>query len=469
MSTLGLFYVFSFFRVLYWLGLFQTKEYRIDRVFAHLAQESLRSFWYFFPSFEKLQSNQWKRPRMTLKVCVLFCIWTALHYVFFSIITPHIFLLPIIVFFIPISLFISLLPLLWIQWSFVEILLLLARKKIGNTHIIGITGSYGKTSTKQLLAHVLSKKYSVFTTPHSYNTAFSIAREVIRSFHSQQIAILEYAAYTTGEIARIASYLKPSTVIVTAFAPQHLGLFGSREAIIHAKRELVLNIKTNGVVYRNEDSEDTAKIVSGAEHIQTYSANEFPFDWAQNQDGYLDLSYHHHIFHTKILGSQYLSQLAVVWKIAQRQQITEQEFLKQLESFRPTQYWPSRKINARGATIIDAGRTSNPTGFSASIQLASFLDTPKKCLVFGGIVDMGNEHKSIHARLGEEASKIFDEVWYCGEVGREIFTVAYRMQNPSLKLISNSAEIREAFKKADKSTGILIEGFLPKIYESYLQ
>lgn len=106
--------------------------------------------------------------------------------------------------------------------------------------VIGITGSYGKTSTKQLLEHVLKTKYKVFATGQSHNTLFSVASDIIRYLSDEQThAIIEYGAYKRGEIKRLTELIKPQIAVITGISKQHYGLFGSYENLKMAKFELI--------------------------------------------------------------------------------------------------------------------------------------------------------------------------------------------------------------------------------------
>src|SRR3990167_10670397 len=134
-----------------------------------------------------------------------------------------------------------------------------AKKKIDrleNLKVVAITGSFGKTSTKDILYALLWKKYRVVKTPTSFNTKLGVSQTILEDIkENTQIFIAEAGAYKKGEIAEIAKLLNPSIGIITAVAPQHLGKFGSLENIAKAKFELVENLAKNGVAILNNESE----------------------------------------------------------------------------------------------------------------------------------------------------------------------------------------------------------------------
>ena len=123
--------------------------------------------------------------------------------------------------------------------------------------IIGITGSYGKTTTKSFLRDIMSVRYQTYATPKSYNTLMGISlainRDLVDDYRTEYF-ISEMGAYVEGEIARICQLTPPDIAIVTEIGPQHLERFGSLENIKRAKYELVSHLPADGVAAFNWDN-----------------------------------------------------------------------------------------------------------------------------------------------------------------------------------------------------------------------
>lgn len=142
---------------------------------------------------------------------------------------------------------------------------------------IGITGSYGKSSTKEFLANILSGNSKTLKTPKNINTEIGVAKLILQQLNSQyKYFVAEMGAYKKGEISVLARMCKPQIGIITAIAPQHLALFGSIEAIKRAKSELVHNLKTNGIAilnYDNNHCREIAKTLPTNITVHYYSTN----------------------------------------------------------------------------------------------------------------------------------------------------------------------------------------------------
>ena len=121
--------------------------------------------------------------------------------------------------------------------------------------VIGITGSYGKSSVKEFLGHFLETEFSVIKTPRNTNTEIGVAQFVLASnFADKDVFIVEMGAYRPGEIKLICDMVRPSIGVLTVIAEQHLSLFGSIKNIQSAKYELLRSLPTNGFAVTNADN-----------------------------------------------------------------------------------------------------------------------------------------------------------------------------------------------------------------------
>src|SRR3989344_5969571 len=132
-----------------------------------------------------------------------------------------------------------------------------ARSMLAKVHpvVVAVTGSYGKSTTKEFAAHILGTSFVVAKTVGSQNTDFGVARAAANLKNGTEIFVAEVGAYKRGEIKRVASFLKPKVAIVTGIEPQHLSLFGSLENILKAKYELVEHLAEDGFAIFNFGNE----------------------------------------------------------------------------------------------------------------------------------------------------------------------------------------------------------------------
>ncbi|BCX13702.1 MAG: hypothetical protein KatS3mg085_234 [Candidatus Dojkabacteria bacterium] len=153
------------------------------------------------------------------------------------------------------------------------------RKTNPNLVIIGITGSEGKTTTKEILYEILSSKYKVAKTPYNFNSDVGIAKGILQSVKKDtQIFIAEMGAYRKGEIKAVTKHFPPEISIVTSLDRQHIGIFGSKQKLFEAKSEIVQGLQKDGVAILNADNElirDMHELFSGKSIFITTSAKIF--------------------------------------------------------------------------------------------------------------------------------------------------------------------------------------------------
>jgi len=371
----------------------------------------------------------------------------------------------IIYLFLPFLLVMSVVPTMWVAEVMTVRLLKRAQQKIasGNTKIIGIGGSYGKTTTKHLLAHLLSQKYSVFLTPKSHNTKYSVALSIWQKYKSEEIAILEYGAYKIGEIAYLTKWFPPVMAVETGFTLQHVGLFGSAENSMKAESELVAALPLGSKVFCNSADEGAAKICQiGSEinraEIVPYSGQNVPeFDNISiDRDGNLSFSWELRLIKTHLIGEHYLHNIHAAIAVSQELGLTTEQIVSGLQSFEPNESFIHSHALPGGALCIDDGVTCNPQGFKVAINLIKLLPQTNKILVTPGIVDLGSESDNVHQELALQASAVFQKVAYVGIDGHNEFQKEF-----GERFITDQNQIMEMLKTAKTDTVVLLEGRMP--------
>ncbi len=484
-----------FIRSLRWFGILQQKEYRFDRIFLFLlSAEGVQELLRFFPQKQDFTRTGLKRPKLTPRSLLLALIFVILTIIYFKVgislgvtyllnwypyplwYTFLMILTVMLVYLITIPLFalMSALPTTVLAYIQTYKRLLQAQKLI-QAHkptVIGITGSYGKTSTKMLLAHVLEKKHSVFMTPKSYNTKYSVANSVVRGYKGEEIAIIEYAAYKKGEIGELAKWIQPQLALITGLTKQHVGLFGSLEEIISAKAELVASLPKKAVVICNLYDPQTRRIYeagSDQNRAQLVGVNKY-YEKVKiekvclNSEGKLQFSWDDTPVKTQIIGEQYIEAIHLVIVTALRFKMTKPEIIAAIESFIPNEKFVLIYALASGVRVVDDGDTSNPKGFSAIISLAKSMSAQKKVLITPGIVDLGNDSKEIHLKLARQAQKVFDQVVFLGESGKQEFIEVFDSE-----LLTESEQLAEVVSNLESSDLIIIEGRMPSWTKKYIQ
>lgn len=461
-------------KLLFWIQLWQQKEYRLDRIIIYLKNKHNLRSWL---GYNVILNQGLKRPFFTIKATLLtvasFMASAAIAVLFLP---ANSWWLGLLISYLITPLMVAFFVLCLSIPSFIakQIIIEIAKIKIKTRKspltVIGITGSYGKTSTKQLLEYVLKTKFKVFATGQSHNTLFSVALDIIKHlFDEQTHAIIEYGAYKRGEIKQLTGLVKPQIAIITGIAKQHLGLFGSYSNLKISKFELLEALPKNGVAYINCQDENTKdlQIMASEKNInwRSFETANWKLENFETGNGCLDFILETDgkkiKIKTKILNI-YKENVKAVLSVCEYLNIPADIAAKALNNFRPTSHFITLTTGPNGSALLDDGGTSNPKGFASAIQTAGNLRYSKKILATSGIVDLGNASDQIHEELGILANQTFNMVFYTGPDGYDSFLRGWNKLSdgkPIIRIMENSG-LKKLGGGIDKNTLVLIEGRL---------
>jgi UDP-N-acetylmuramoyl-tripeptide--D-alanyl-D-alanine ligase len=279
-----------------------------------------------------------------------------------------------------------------------------------NLTVIGVTGSYGKTSVKHFLARILSEKYDVLHTPGSVNTTLGvvrIVREQLKPTH--QIFIAEMGAKKMGDVKELCDLVQPDMAILTAIGPEHLDTFGSMENVQKGNFELIESLKKEGKGFMNADY-DLVKAYNktnttlsfygiqdqSAAYTATniiYTATGMQFDMCHNGLKIITLE-------TKLLGEHNVSNIVGCVAIALELKIEPNRIAYAVRNLQPVQHRLEIKRNPGGITIIDDAFNSNPTGSRMALEVLSKVQGNKKIVVTPGMIELGDEEYEYNRKFG---------------------------------------------------------------------
>jgi len=458
--------LFSVIRLLRWLSFWQQKEYRLDRFLSFFATSTGKAQLKNIITFP-ISPSQLIRPRFTSKAFLLFFLSITLS-LGLMLTFANVFIWLTIYLFIPFLIVLVTLPFQFLQSLFILVLSQMASYRLRHSKpiIIGITGSYGKTTTKFLLAQLLNTTFKVWHPPSSFNTRLSVSKAILTSYQSQPYVILEYAAYTKNEIADLAKLFSPSLAILTGITHQHQATFGTVKDIIAAKRELPLALPSNSPVFYNHLNAYLNKLVQPLKHLKLISLDESLLSTIKlNPEGFLQIKLAHQTITTPILGQHYATNLVLAVQVARHLGVKEADLAKTLAHLKLNQRFIRRLKTAKGALILD-DITSNPAGFSAVINLAQHLKNKPKFLISSGIVDLGSATDKVHEHLAKHSAKVFDSFLHTGSEGATKFSQAFGSRYHSIQSLP---EFKQALKPfVNQPHLIVVEGKIPQVYQQYL-
>ena len=461
---------------LYFAWLWQVKEYRMDRMRSYLKENgniiknnllyifaiiifilyfvflknNLLIFQclvlvFFIISFlqilREIKKRSFLRPKPTLKVILIFSIMIIFYFLLFAI------------YWIPASAgmtnietaeIIKILLFIYIINSLVISSIVLAINPIFNFQkrrlikkatiktrglkkmkVIGITGSYGKTSTKEFLHAILSEKYKVIRTTGNNNTNIGVAYTVLNKVSDEyDYFICEMGAYKIGEIAEICNIVKPKIGILTGINEQHLDLFGSIENTIKAKSELIEALPEDGMAIINSRIKNLACWQAGQE-LRIKNKKYFSIDNVRNikvyQD-YMEFDFQNQIFKLNLLGKHYIENVLSAIMTAEYLGMNLDEIKNAIEKIKPAEFM-MRKLNGPNNSIfIDDSYSANPDGVLAALNyLDEAYQDYKKIIVFPGIIELGSSSKKIHKKLFSRIDEVCDTAY--------ILNTEYRIPN----------------------------------------
>ena len=316
-----------------------------------------------------------------------------------------------------------------------------ARKRIRTLQprVIGITGSYGKTSTKYILHQMLSEKFNTLMTPDSYNTPMGICKVIRGDLTAEhEIFIVEMGAYKRGDIRELCNLASPEIGILTAVGPQHLERFKSIENIAKGKYELIESLPADGLAVFNCDNEICAGLADKREQtgspVRRYATEASPVvsvvdtaDLIATNVRYTDdgLAFTVHAntekfditdteIQTRLLGKHNVSNILAAVTVAMECGMELEEIREAVANVEPVPHRLQLTAGAGGVTIIDDSFNSNPVGAKAALETLNEIGEGKKVLVTPGMVELGEREYEENRRLGEQAADVCDLVILVG-------------------------------------------------------
>lgn len=353
-------------------------------------------------------------------------------------------------------------------------------RRMPDLKVIGITGSYGKTSTKHYLYRILSEKFNVVMTPGSYNTTLGVVRTVrerLKPFHN--VFIVEMGAKQPGDIAEICRLVKPSMGIITAVGEQHLESFKTIENVQRTKFELIDALPPDGTAILNNDFEYIAhRQVTNVKNVFRYGSGcaaadfritdvvygrgetGFAIEGSESKSGR---------FTTKLAGIHNLSNILAGYIAGRQLGMTDDEMRYAISCIEQVEHRLSIKQAPGGITIIDDAFNSNPHGSKMALDvLASFTDG-QRIVVTPGIVELGPKQYEYNRRFGVQIASSCDIAIVVGVYNREAILGGLAeggFADNRIYAVKDFAEasrkVREIVKSGDV---VLYENDLPDTYK----
>ncbi|HOO67857.1 MAG TPA: UDP-N-acetylmuramoyl-tripeptide--D-alanyl-D-alanine ligase [Bacilli bacterium] len=351
-------------------------------------------------------------------------------------------------------------------------------KSMTNLKVVGITGSYGKTSSKNILSEILNVKYNALPTPRNLNTPYGLMITINNHLDKfDEIFIAEMGAYKMGEIKQLCDFVHPKYGILTRIGTAHLESFGSQENIQKGKFELIESLPSDGVAVLNADDplqvsynlkNDVKVLWIGIDNDADFRASNIK---VSNIGTTFDLTIkgnnNKYKFETKLLGYANVYNILAAIALGYEFGINIEQLKGAVKGVKPVEH--RLEIRQNGDIFyIDDAYNSNPVGSKMALDVLGMMPG-KKIIVTPGMIELGALQESANEKFGEFIADVCDEVILVGDKQTKPIQKGLKNKKYDSKHIHVLEDVMDAFtlvgKLKDKTTYVLLENDLPDIFK----
>lgn len=343
-----------------------------------------------------------------------------------------------------------------------------------NPVVIGITGSFGKTSTKNILNHILSSVSTSMTTARSINTLMGITQVIREELKPQyKYFIVEVGTSRSGRIKKICNLIEPTFGILTAIGSAHFENFKSKDAIAKEKFDLIKSVKKNNGFYVIN-----SKLVDD-KYIKKYRADRTDFDITDISTSVNGLSFNLHYnkntykITAPVFGKHQAQNISLAFIMALKLGLSPDTIIATLKSLPQTEHRLEVKKQSTGAIIIDDAFNSNVDGFKSALETLHSLSLENKgraILITPGMVELGNQHDAQHREVAETALDTCDIVIAVVPDRIKSFTDTFKngkRDNQELIFVDTLKQAQEWLNLNMRANDVVLyENDLPDVFEA---
>ena len=342
------------------------------------------------------------------------------------------------------------------------------RASMSNLLVIGVAGSYGKSSTKEILSHILSKRFTTAKTKRNENSEVGIAKTILRDVTGEhEVFVCEMGAYNKGGIRLLASIALPRFGVISGINEQHMATFGSQENIVQGKYELIESLPQNGVSIFNGFNPYCERMYQATKGTKRKTGKGGDI-WAENVEMQkqeisfiaVDREGERANVNVQVRGPL-LENILLAMLAAKEVGMNLRESAEALRGF--TGGLDVRK-GVNGADIINSSYSANPTGAISDMDYLS-LWKGKKVIVMPSLIELGSSSKEVHKRIGSKIAKTADfAIITTKDRFKEIKegAVGAGMREEDIIVEEKSQKISDMLKElVGEGDAVLLEGRVP--------
>lgn len=349
------------------------------------------------------------------------------------------------------------------------------RRRLKRLQVVGITGSYGKTSTKYFLDQILEQaQVPHLVTDEHRNSDLAVAEDMLQRLTTKHhVYVAEMGAYAAGEIAALVQLTRPSIGIITAIGNQHIALFGNLEALAKAKWELVDGLASNGTAILNADDpviQKEARAFPGRK--LWYSSRQPSQVFAENiviEPSAFRATFHFGDFVQSIIvplaSDAMLSSVLAAAAGALVLKVKPEKIAAALSSLKPAPRTMEVMPGRHGSVVIDDSYSANEAGVLAALRHLQRFPEPHKIVVLAPLIELDQEAPAVHERIGRALRSLGADVYIFGPSHTDDLRRGWQAaKSGHLQFISRPADLAHTLSDLTKTgTVILLEGRLPDV------
>ncbi|WP_110926387.1 UDP-N-acetylmuramoyl-tripeptide--D-alanyl-D-alanine ligase [Bacillus massiliglaciei] len=296
--------------------------------------------------------------------------------------------------------------------------------------VVGVTGSNGKTTTKDMIAALLATKYKVHKTSGNYNNHLGLPLTLLSMPEDTEAAVLEMGMSSRGEIEFLSKMARPDIAVITNIGESHLLDLGSREEIANAKLEIVDGLAKGGLlIYHGDEPLLIERIAKRKDAFRSlcFGRNDendiYPLEISQDQNSTsFTVSGREEKYVIPVLGRHNVLNALAAMLVARELGVDEEHMQSGLSTISITNMRMEMVAGAHGEKIINDAYNASPTSMKAAIELIEGMSGfSKKILVLGDMLELGPHEKNFHLKIGEHISpEEIDWIFTYGALGKYI-------------------------------------------------
>ena len=350
--------------------------------------------------------------------------------------------------------------------------------KLTDIKVVGVTGSYGKTTVKNIIASILAEKYKVCVTPFSYNTPLGLSKTILENLEqTDQVFVAEMGARNVGDIAQLCDMVQPTIGVITGIGNQHMATFGNTQNLVKTKSEIVEYITNRkGTMVFNTDTAladqmyndcDCKKIqvsLNGNNNIYATdiksTKNGSTFTLCIGKEKYKNVT-------TTLLGEHNISNILTAVGVAKELGLTGEQIVEAISKLVPTAHRLALVPSTNALVVIDDAYNGSVEGTKSALNVLSKFDGTK-VVITPGLVELGKEQFNSNFEFGRDMAKVADYVIITGVVNYEAISAGLEFCNFETNKIIRAGTLNQAVSMLASITNpgdvVLFENDLPDNY-----